>query len=143
MPLYEMFALLRADAKRTAVVSTLRGIGERVCDAGGVVTDVTSYGQNALAYRIKKPDAFHYNAHITSLSFVAPPSVVPEVDNALKLDSLVVRHVLRRMKQHETLTETRRRVGLLKGTDRFSQSSRYPRHHGARGQDATRAHDAA
>ena len=127
MPLYEAFALLRANAARRKLVASLRSLGEQVCDAGGVVTDVTSYGHTRLAYRIKKPEGYHTVATIASLEFAVPPSALPSLDRSLKLNSTVIRHVIRRRKKHESLTELRRRVGLKKGTDTFGQPSRIHR----------------
>jgi small subunit ribosomal protein S6 len=59
MPLYDLMAIVRAQAPRTAVAEVLRRAGVAVLDAGGVVTDVKSFGVRPLAYEIKRAGELH------------------------------------------------------------------------------------
>lgn len=62
MPLYDLVAIVRAAAPRTAVAEVLRRAAVAVLDAGGVVTDVKSYGTRPLAYEIKRAGELHKEA---------------------------------------------------------------------------------
>ena len=59
MPLYDLVAIVKAAAPRTAVAEVLRRAAVGVMDAGGVVTDVKSYGLRDLAYSIRKAGETH------------------------------------------------------------------------------------
>lgn len=55
MPLYELFCLTRPAAGRQALAQIIKTAGQAVHARGGVVTDVTFFGQQQLAYEIRKP----------------------------------------------------------------------------------------
>lgn len=116
--------MMNAEAPKGRVASVLKRAATKVYDSGGVVTDVSSYGTNRLSQRMKKWEEFHYRAQVASLYFYSKPTVVSEIDSGLKLDSTVIRHMFRRRKSAETLTEVRRRIGLKQGTDRFKANKR-------------------
>ena len=59
MPLYDLVAIVKATAPRNAVAEVLRRAAVGVMDAGGVVTDVKSYGLRDLAYSIRKAGETH------------------------------------------------------------------------------------
>ena len=59
MPLYDIVAIVKAAATRPAVSEVLRRAAVQVMDAGGVVTDVKSYGLRDLAYDIRKAGETH------------------------------------------------------------------------------------
>ncbi len=53
MPLYELLCLARPAMQRQAVARMIAAAGELVQASGGVVIDVTNYGEQPLAYRIR------------------------------------------------------------------------------------------
>ncbi len=59
MPLYDLMAIVRPAAPRAAVAEVLRRAAVAVLDAGGVVTDVKSFGTRPLAYEIKRAGELH------------------------------------------------------------------------------------
>jgi small subunit ribosomal protein S6 len=59
MPLYNVVAILKAAATRPSVSEVLRRAAVQVMDAGGVVTDIKSYGTRELAYEIRKAGETH------------------------------------------------------------------------------------
>lgn len=59
MPLYDILIMAKAAATRPAVSEVLRRAATQVMDAGGVVTDVKSYGTRDLAYEIRKAGESH------------------------------------------------------------------------------------
>lgn len=61
MPVYELFALLRADLPREKIADVLRRVGTTVHNGNGVLTDLKSYGQQPLAYRINSPAGYQYD----------------------------------------------------------------------------------
>lgn len=53
MPLYELLCLARPLLPKAELQSMISRVGGLVYDKGGVVTEVVSYGKQALAYKIK------------------------------------------------------------------------------------------
>lgn len=53
MPLYELFCLTRPAAGRKALAEMIKTAGTAVIQKGGVLTDVTFYGEQKLAYEIR------------------------------------------------------------------------------------------
>jgi small subunit ribosomal protein S6 len=53
MPLYQLFAIAKPTLPLSGMASTLRTLGGMVFSSGGVVTDITSYGEQDLAYPLK------------------------------------------------------------------------------------------
>jgi ribosomal protein S6 len=62
MPLYDLLAIVRAQAPRLAVADILRRAAVSVLDTGGVVTDVKSFGTRTLAYEIQRAGEKHTQA---------------------------------------------------------------------------------
>lgn len=55
MPLYELLCLARPALSRADQVRMMQRVGALVMDRGGVLTGLTSYGEQHLAYDIRKP----------------------------------------------------------------------------------------
>lgn len=53
MPLYELLCLARPALQRQVVARMIAAAGELVQARGGVVMDVSSYGEQPLAYRVR------------------------------------------------------------------------------------------
>lgn len=110
MPVYELFALIRADLSREKIVAVLRRTGNTVLKGNGVLTDLKSYGEQPLAYRINSPDGYHYEvgmllahlvgclhtclqqAHMISMYFAANPAVLTKLNYDLRIDERVLRY---------------------------------------------------
>lgn len=112
MPVYELFALLRADLPREKIVDVLRKAGTTVLAGNGVLTDLKSYGEQPLAYRINSPAGFQYEvgwhalvgwllytpqplqAAMFSMFFAANPAVLTKLNYDLRVDERVLRFKL-------------------------------------------------
>ena len=55
MVLYELMVMVKSATPRAQLADILRRAGTRVLDAGGVITDITSFGTRPLAYEFKSP----------------------------------------------------------------------------------------
>lgn len=57
MPLYELFALAKPGLGKAQLAQIMRAVGSQVLEAGGIITDLRSYGERRLAYDIRQPGA--------------------------------------------------------------------------------------
>jgi hypothetical protein len=55
MPLYELLCLAQPALQRQDLVRMMRRVGDLVMDKGGVLTNIVSYGEQHLAYDIRRP----------------------------------------------------------------------------------------
>lgn len=55
MPLYEIVCLAKPSLARPLLARMMQTAGELIMKEGGVVADVVSYGEQQLAYDIRKP----------------------------------------------------------------------------------------
>jgi len=60
MVLYDALIVVSAKVPKAACADVLRRLGARVMDAGGVVTNVASYGARTLAYEFRRPGEKHF-----------------------------------------------------------------------------------
>lgn len=60
MVLYDAMIVVSAKVPKTACADVLRRLGASVMDAGGVVTNVASYGARTLAYEFRRPGEKHF-----------------------------------------------------------------------------------
>lgn len=54
MPLYQLFCMAKPALGRPALAEIMRTASNGVLTKGGVLTDILSYGQQKLAYDIRK-----------------------------------------------------------------------------------------
>ena len=59
MPLYEFLCLAKPSLARAHLSRMMTKVGEIVMGDGGIVTEVVSYGEQSLAYDIRKPIQKH------------------------------------------------------------------------------------
>jgi len=69
MVLYDFLMVVKSSVPKNQLGDILRRTGTRVLDAGGVITDVTSYGARSLAYEFKASGEKHFEAHTLQMSF--------------------------------------------------------------------------
>lgn len=55
MPLYELLCLAKPALPRADMARMMQKAGEVVLDKGGVLTNLTSFGDQHLAYNIRRP----------------------------------------------------------------------------------------
>ena len=60
MVLYDFLMIVKSSVPKSQLGDILRRTGARVLDAGGVITDITSYGTQTLAYEFKSPGEKHF-----------------------------------------------------------------------------------
>ncbi|GAX85094.1 hypothetical protein CEUSTIGMA_g12514.t1 [Chlamydomonas eustigma] len=65
--------------------------GEIVMGDGGIITNVISYGEQSLAYDIRKPFLKFDKAHIWQLNFVSNPNTLLKIQHELKLNEEALR----------------------------------------------------
>ena len=59
MPLYELFCLVQPRLGKARLAEIIRLAGRAVLDKGGVITDIKSFGEQKLAYDIRRPGEVH------------------------------------------------------------------------------------
>jgi small subunit ribosomal protein S6 len=91
---YELYLVLDADAEEDAVNSIVERVTQLVNtgdgETQGEVVKVESRGKRRLAYTVRKKT----EGHDVLFTFKAPAAVLPEIERILKLDELVLRHLL-------------------------------------------------
>ncbi len=55
MPFYELLCLAKPSLQRSSLVRMIAELGKTVMQEGGIVTSVSSYGEQHLAYDLRKP----------------------------------------------------------------------------------------
>lgn len=127
MPLYELFCLSKAQLSKVQLSEVIKLAGRIVLNHGGVITDVKSFGEQQLAYEIRRPGEKHHavrsfseknacncsqcdirmydhllptlvlQAAMWQLTFLVKPSILSEIDHALRVDDRVIRwNILKR-----------------------------------------------
>lgn len=59
MVFFELFAVTKAGVPKQQLAGIIRALCQTVMDQGGVVTNITSYGERRLAYDIRRPGERH------------------------------------------------------------------------------------
>ncbi|WPT10673.1 37S ribosomal protein MRP17 [Picochlorum sp. SENEW3] len=104
MPLYELFCLAKSRLTPVELKRLMAGAGKVILDKGGIITDVKSFGEQRLAYVIRRPGERYATASMWQMTFASGSDVVSEVEHGLRLDEGVIRWaVLKRRKDGEAL----------------------------------------
>jgi small subunit ribosomal protein S6 len=93
MPIYELFCLARPQLARAQHAEMFRSTAKTVLDGGGVLTDLKSFGERRLAYRIRNFGGIFSESYMWQISFAAKPQVLEELQQQLKLDERILRHI--------------------------------------------------
>ena len=93
MVLYDFLMVVKSSVPKNQLGDILKRTGTRVLDAGGVITDITSYGTRSLAYEFKSPNEKHFEAHTVQISFNVTPSVLDELKHDMRTDERVLRWI--------------------------------------------------
>ena len=96
MPLYDLLAIVAAATPTRSVAEVLRRAAGAVVDAGGVVTDVKSFGTRQLAYTIRKAGVLHTAGQYVQLSFATNPKTLDFIAHDLRTDERVVRWLVKK-----------------------------------------------
>ncbi|MEW5317642.1 MAG: hypothetical protein WDW38_008924 [Sanguina aurantia] len=94
MPLYELLCLSKPLMARPELAALMRQCGELLCNAGGVITGIKSYGNQELAYNIRRPFEKYGEAHIWQMNFMVPTETLPTLNHLLNVNDNVLRHVV-------------------------------------------------
>jgi small subunit ribosomal protein S6 len=73
MPLYELFCLTKNGLGKRQLADIIKLAGRTVIGKGGVITDVKSFGEQPLAYEIRKSGELHSLVRIKALPRPPPP----------------------------------------------------------------------
>ncbi|KAI8467945.1 MAG: hypothetical protein J3K34DRAFT_428817 [Monoraphidium minutum] len=93
--LYQLLCLARPMAAGE-LSAMMQKVGNVVFNAGGVVTDVKSYGRQYLAYKIRGVHGRFDQADIWELEFAVPPEALAGLSRELRVDESVLRYVFLR-----------------------------------------------
>lgn len=96
MPLYELLCLAKPVLPKAVAGAILQRVGQTVFKHGGVVTGVRSYGEQYLAYDLKKPFQRYDKALIMQMDFMLRADALEELHQQLKMNENVLRWVLMR-----------------------------------------------
>jgi len=93
MPIYELFCLARPQLARAQHAEMFSTAAKTVLNGGGVLTDLKSFGERRLAYRIRSFGGIFSESYMWQISFAAKPQVLEDLQHQLKLDERVMRHL--------------------------------------------------
>ncbi|PNH12878.1 30S ribosomal protein S6 [Tetrabaena socialis] len=94
MPLYELLCLVKPAVRRQEMVTLVRALGDAVYRNGGFVTQLKSYGEQHLAYDLRRPFEKYDRAHIWQMDFVAKLDALKPLDHELHVSDKVLRWTL-------------------------------------------------
>lgn len=86
---YETVIILSANAQEEATVAFGEKMKELI-SANGELTNVEEWGRKTLAYEIKKQKEGYY----ILFTFVARPEFIAEFERILRLDEIVLKHMV-------------------------------------------------
>ena len=87
---YEMMVCFRPDLEEESVGALSSRLGALVADRGGEVSKESSMGRRRLAYPIRR----YHEGFYQVVSFAMPPANVETLENQLRLDEDVLRHIV-------------------------------------------------
>jgi small subunit ribosomal protein S6 len=94
MPLYELLCLAKPALAKPELFAILKGLGEVVYKHEGVITDLKSYGDQGLAYDIRRPFECYASAHIWQMDFMSPTLALQDLNHELHVNEKVLRWVI-------------------------------------------------
>lgn len=105
--LYEISYLLTDDMPEEIAIEEFQKTKNTAVDLGGSVQKETLPKKRRLAYQIKKQTS----AYFANFYFYLDPSKIKELENKLKLEKNILRHLLTEVDKNQTKEETKiRRV---------------------------------
>ncbi|GLI63855.1 hypothetical protein VaNZ11_006965, partial [Volvox africanus] len=90
MPLYELLCLARP-GPRAELVTLIKSLGDAVYKNGGFVTQLKSFGEQHLAYDLRKPFEKYDSAHVWQMDFVSSVDGLRPLDHQLHVSDKVLR----------------------------------------------------
>jgi len=135
MPFYEVFALVKPKLATAQCAEVLRGAATVLLKGGAILTDIKSYGEREIAYKIRRPGAAFdeartragmpgciahcaaslggasrvwrvVQAFMWQMGFMADPRTLKELDHQLKVDERVLRFMVFRKRALPKLPNT-------------------------------------
>ena len=101
--------MVKSATPRAQLADILRRAGTRVLDAGGVITDITSFGTRPLAYEFKSPGERHFEAHMVQISFNSAPTLIEDMKHDMRTDERVLRWIAVKKKALRPLSDYKAR----------------------------------
>ena len=93
-PLYTLFCVTKPTALPVELFHLMKRVGTRVYGDGGVVTQVASYGNNDLAYPIKRAGETFNEGEMWQMGFHSSPGLVKDLRKLLSEDHRVLRQLV-------------------------------------------------
>ena len=87
---YEIALIIRPEVEEEGQAALIERLGQLLTSEGGQVADVETWGRRRLAYPIRKVQEGYYYFIQGQFS----PSVLPELERAIKLNEDVLRHMV-------------------------------------------------
>ena len=110
-PQYKMILITRTGFKGVSqeVGKLLKQCTGALWERGGLVSDIKSWGQRQLAYRIRRSGKNHYSAQYIQLDVHCSPPTLKLVEQVLRTSELVLRWMTLRERALPKLSEEARR----------------------------------
>ena len=87
---YELALVVNAKIEEDVRAATVEKAKDYVTKAGGSITNVEEWGRKTLAYEIKKQKEGIY----ILFTFEAKPDFISEFERILRLDEIVLKHIV-------------------------------------------------
>lgn len=94
MPIYELLCLAKPGLAKPVLASMMQAVGGVVYKSGGFVTQLKSYGDQQLAYDIRRPFEKYEAAHIWQMDLLVGTDALPALDHELRVNGCVLRWVV-------------------------------------------------
>ncbi|XP_075265156.1 small ribosomal subunit protein bS6-like [Convolutriloba macropyga] len=126
MPLYQLFAIAKPQVPLSALAVAMKKVGTAVFKAGGVVTEIRSYGKTDLAYKLKTQTGKYGSGQMFQLNFLVRPTTLNDINHDLKVNEDVLRWVVLKEKQYITLPRTVKELRRLEEDVEEFESNPFP-----------------
>eukprot|EP00775_Hariotina_reticulata_P011111 gene11111-11265_t len=97
MPAYELLCLVRPVLSKQELQRMIHKVGSMVYGKGGVITNVQSYGEQMLAYKVSNVHGKYDKAQIWQLDFAVNPQVLREINREMRINEDVLRWVVKKL----------------------------------------------
>jgi small subunit ribosomal protein S6 len=91
MPLYELLCLAKPALPKAEMVALIKNLGDVLYKKGGFITQLKSFGEQHLAYDLRRPFERYDRAHIWQMDFVSGVDGLKPLDHELHVSDKVLR----------------------------------------------------
>lgn len=113
-PKYDITLLASSFLPSKELGPLIKGFSEILWKRGAVISDIKSWGNRDLAYRIRKMGQNHYQAQYLTMSVYCSPETLKDFQSSLNNNNLVLRHMSLKEKAYPKLDKQARNPYLPK-----------------------------